>query len=75
MLFRSSERWSDELLDDLRTQGDPLADRTVAAMVEDGEIDDVSRTFQRLDVNDDATARAAKALGCSYEYIEIDNPA
>ncbi|UNO38446.1 oxygenase MpaB family protein [Streptomyces sp. MST-110588] len=40
MTTETTARYTDATLDDLRTQGDPLADATVAAMFERGEVRD-----------------------------------
>ncbi|MDF2629122.1 MAG: hypothetical protein K0R39_2953 [Symbiobacteriaceae bacterium] len=47
-------RYTDSLLDALRTEGDPPADRLVAALAARGELDDVSRLLTTLLQGDQA---------------------
>lgn len=46
-------RWTNDFLDHLRTQGDSLADESVAKMLQDGEIKHVTEIFKQLDHNND----------------------
>ncbi|WP_372366770.1 oxygenase MpaB family protein [Candidatus Uabimicrobium sp. HlEnr_7] len=46
-------RWTNEFLDHLRTQGDPLADESIAKILEDGEIKHATEVFKKLDQNND----------------------
>ena len=45
-------RWSDQLLDQMREKGDPLADKTVHILFSDGEIEHVNRLLVNLIEND-----------------------
>lgn len=47
-----ASRWTDDFLDRMREEGDPLADRTVAAIFERGDLDEVNRLMRTL-IRDD----------------------
>jgi hypothetical protein len=52
----ASERWTDAVLDRMRGEGDPLADATVRAVFEKGEVAAVNDLLTRLVRNDDVPA-------------------
>ena len=48
----STSRWDDAYLDAMRQEGDPAADRAVAAIFESGEVTEVNRLLSTLIQND-----------------------
>jgi hypothetical protein len=50
---RPVTRWTDEFLDQLRRQSDPMADEALQQIIRDGEAQGVGVLFGRMDVNDD----------------------
>src|SRR5512144_334025 len=49
----STNRWSDDFLDQMRLVGDPLADRVIAQVVDTGERQAVNQIMRSLVMNDD----------------------
>ena len=49
----NADRWSDELLDRMRREGDPVADATVAEIFRKGEVAAVNALLIQLIHNDD----------------------
>ena len=45
-------RWTDEFLDSLRLQGDPLADEYLKLIIKDDEIGGITKLFSKMDSND-----------------------
>ncbi|MGH1365093.1 MAG: oxygenase MpaB family protein [Calditrichia bacterium] len=52
----TENRWTDDFLNSLRMQGDPLADETVEKMLKDGTIQHAGELFRTLKSNDDQVA-------------------
>ena len=63
--------WTDEFLDAMRQQGDPLADATVQRIFEDGEVEAVNRLFGRLLAGEIPVAEAPKPLADFLERSAI----
>lgn len=77
-------RWSDtSFLDALRSQGDPLADRTVAELIESDGVASVNRLFQHMRGNADPLPEEAAAPFAAYftetralpEWVDLERVA
>jgi hypothetical protein len=62
----SNSRWTDELLDKMRREGDPPADAVVQALFEQGNLESVNKLMRTLIENDDMPPAELPAIVLDY---------
>lgn len=65
-----SNRWTDTFLDDLRQQGDTLADACFARLMSDGEITHARELFQFLNFNSKEAVISHTQFPAIYDFFE-----
>ncbi|MEA2573339.1 MAG: hypothetical protein QOH93_637, partial [Chloroflexia bacterium] len=66
-------KYTDEALDALRQEGDPLADAVIEALIAGGTVDDVNNVLDHFEYNDQPIPHELPAL--VQEYLRVtDNP-
>lgn len=58
--------WTNELLDDARSEGDPVADAVIAELFREGQVEAVNALMRTLVVNDGLPSELLPAAVCDY---------